>query len=244
MFAPDVVSLRQFYTTPLGEAARVLVSRCIQSLWPEAGRDTLLGIGYPTPYMDAHLQAGAPALVCMPAAQGAVYWPPARDNLVFLAQESQLPLPTDSINRIILIHSIEHSDHLSWMMHEIWRVLTPGGRVLAIVPNRLSFWSRSPRSPFGYGRPFSTAQLRTLLAQHQFTLMRNRTALFTPPLYWRWLWRISGKIETAGRFLCRPLGGVLLLEAEKQLYAAIKQPAVVRQGYRVAVPSTTPALSR
>jgi SAM-dependent methyltransferase len=244
MFAPDIVNLRQFYTTPLGEAARLLISKSVQAIWPKAQGDKLLGLGFPTPYMEPHLDSGSPLFVCMPAAQGAVYWPPARTNLVFLAHESQLPLPSDSVNRVLLVHSIEHSEELSWMMREVWRVLVPGGRVLAVVPNRMSFfWSRSSRSPFGYGRPFTMMQLRTLFTGHQFTPIRSSVALFTPPLYWRWLWRISGKIEAVGKIIFRPFGGVLILEAEKQVYAAIKQPLVARKEYR-PVRATTPALSR
>jgi SAM-dependent methyltransferase len=197
---------------------------------------------FPTPYLDAHLQSGAPVVVCMPVAQGAVYWPAGKYNLVFLGDEAQLPLKEASVNRILLVHCLEHTEQLSWLMQEIWRVLIPGGRVLAVAPNRLGFWARSSRSPFGYGRPFSMMQLRTLFTEQEFTVLRTRTALFTPPLYWQWLWRISDKIEMLGKYLFRPLGGVLVIEAEKQVYAAIRQPVAVRKAYR-PVPAA-PILSR
>lgn len=242
MFAPDVVSLRQFYATPLGEAARALIARRLYALWPPADRETTLGLGFATPYLDPYIGAQSVALAGMPAAQGAIYWPHGKNNLAFLAHEAELPLAAESINRVLLVHCIEHSEHLSWMMREVWRVLVPGGRLLAVVPNRLSFWSRSARSPLGYGRPFSTVQLKALFEEHEFTPMRSASALFTPPLYWRWLWRISGKTEAVGKVLFRPFGGVLMLEAEKQLYAAIKQPAAVK-AYRPAVIATKPAMS-
>ncbi len=200
------------------------------------------GIGFPTPYLDVHLDSGSPVVVCMPAAQGAVYWPVGKYNLVFLGNEAQLPLKEASVNRILLVHCLEHTEQLSWLMQEIWRVLTPGGRVLAVTPNRLGFWARSSRSPLGYGRPFSMMQLRALFVDQEFTVLRARPALFTPPLYWQWLWRASDKIEMLGKYLFRPLGGVLVLEAEKQVYAAIRQPVAVRKAYR-PVP-VAPILSR
>lgn len=241
MFAPDVVSLRQFYATPLGEAARALIVRRLFALWPPNAGETTLGLGFATPYLDPYLGQHGTVLAAMPAAQGAIYWPPGRNNLTFLAHEADLPLPAESVNRVLLVHSVEHSEHLSWMMREAWRVLTPGGRLLVVAPNRLSFWSRSARSPFGYGRPFSPIQLRALIEEHEFTPLRPASALFTPPLYWRWLWRISDKTEAIGKFLFRPFGGVLMLEAEKQLYAAIKQP-VSAKSYRPAM-SAKPAMS-
>jgi SAM-dependent methyltransferase len=244
MFSPDVVTLRQFYATPFGESVRALIAAALHTLWSEARGDAVLGIGYCPPYLESYLEEGAPVMACMPAQQGAAYWPASRLNRVFLAAESDLPLRDNSINRILLLHSIEHSDHLPWMMEEIWRVLTPGGRVLAIVPNRLSFWSHSAKSPLGYGRPFSMAQLRDLMTSHQFTLTRSGSALFIPPLRWPLLWRGARHIEKIGRWLCPFLGGVLLLEAEKQIYAATRQPVFARKGYKLPMPASEPVLGR
>ncbi|MDE3059616.1 MAG: methyltransferase domain-containing protein [Pseudomonadota bacterium] len=241
MFTPDIISLRQFYATPLGMGARELIAAALAELWPQAKDDVALGIGYPVIYLEPYLEQASPVMVCMPAHQGAACWPSARPNLVFLGHESELPLPENSVNRILLVHSVEHSEQLSGMMEEIWRVLTPGGRVLAIVPNRMGFWARSSRSPFGYGRPFSMAQLRDLMTHHRFTLTRCTSALLVPPTRLRLLWRFARQIEEIGRWLWPFLGGVLLVEAEKQLYASIKQP-VMRKGYRLPLPAATPAM--
>lgn len=242
MFLPDVVTLRQFYATPFGGGVRALIASALHELWPQANGDVVLGIGYCPPYFEPYLEGAAPVMVCMPAHQGAAYWPPTRADLVFLSHESELPLPDNSVNRVLLLHSVETSEQLSWMMEEVWRVLTPGGRVLAIVPNRLSFWSRSSRSPFGYGRPFSMAQLRDLMTSHHLTLTRSASALFIPPVRLRLLWRVAAKIEFVGKYLCPFFGGVLLVEAEKQIYAAIRQPVRARRAYGVPLPATKPVL--
>ena len=242
MFAPDILSLRQFYATPFGEEVRRLIVASIRQLWPDTKDDVLLGIGYATPYLEPYLDKTPPIIVCMPARQGAACWPSPESNNVFLAHESELPLPENSINRILLVHCFEHSEPLSHMVEEMWRVLVPGGRMLAIVPNRLGIWSRSSRSPFGYGRPFSIMQLRDLVSEKQFTHTRSSSALFIPPTYSRLLWSIAGKIEKIGKFLCPFFGGVLLIEAEKQLYASIRQPVMVRKKYAVPMPTTNPIL--
>lgn len=244
MFTPDVVSLRQFYASPFGDAVRVMIMRSIHRFWGDIRKDALLGVGYVAPYVDSYMAQAGPLVIAMPAQQGAVYWPSEGPNRMFLTHESELPLQENSVNRVLLIHSIEHSDQLAWMMREAWRVLTPGGRVLAVVPNRMGFWARSSRSPFGYGRPFSTAQLRDLLIEHDFTLTRSATALFIPPTYSGVLWRFAPKIEKLGRLFCRFIGGVVLMEAEKQVYAAIRQGAAAKHGYRVATIAPKPVMGR
>lgn len=244
MFAPDVLSLRQFYASPFGEQVRTLIGRSLLEFWPQARGDVVLGIGYSTPYLEAYLDQATPVMVCMPAQQGAAYWPPARNNLVFLSHESELPLKENSVNRILLLHSVENTEQLSAMIKDLWRVLTPGGRLLAIVPNRMGFWSRSSRSPFGYGRPFSMAQLRDLMTNHQFTLTRSSSALFIPPTDWRLMWRIAPKVEKIGKWLFPFFGGVLMIEVEKQLYASIRQPVMSRKAYNVPVNASNPVLGR
>ena len=130
------------------------------------------------------------------------------------------------------------------MLDDIWRILTPGGRVLAVVPNRMGWWSRSSRSPFGYGRPFSIMQLRDVIADHQFTLTRSSSALFIPPTKSRLAWKFASKIEMVGRALCPFFGGVLLVEAEKQLYASIRQPVSIRKKYAVQMGVPQPVLGK
>jgi len=240
MFTPDVITLRQFYATPFGEGTRELIAASLSYCWPDAKGDTVLGIGFATPYLEPY----ANALVCMPALQGGAYWPPASDNRVFLAHESELPIAESSINRVLLLHSVENSEQLVGMIKDIYRVLTPGGRVLAIVPNRLGLWARSSRSPFGYGRPFSMAQLRELMSEEQFTVTRCSSALFIPPTHMRIVWRFAQKIEKIGKLLCPFIGGVLLIEAEKQLYASVKQPVGVRKVYPVGRPAGSAVLGR
>lgn len=244
MFIPDILSLRQFYATPFGEAVRSLIAASIRQLWPDGRNEAMLGIGYATPYLDDFQSDSAHIAVCMPASQGASHWPSASHNDVFLAHESELPLAHNSVNRVLLLHCFEHSEPLSTMVEEMWRVLTPGGRMLAVVPNRLGFWSRSSRSPFGTGRPFSLAQLRDLVSEHQFTPTRSSSALFIPPTHSRLLWRLAGKIECVGKLLCPFFGGVLLIEAEKQLYASIRQPVKIRKKVAVPIVANQPALGK
>lgn len=241
MMTPDILKLKAFYATPFGEQVRQLIMSSILRLWPDIPKECTLGIGFATPYLEAYLGKGALVTACMPARQGAAYWPANRTNLVFLSHESELPLPENSMNRVLLVHCVETTDQLEPMLRDIWRVLTPGGRVLVVASNRLGLWSRSSRSPFGFGLPFSTAQLKTLLTEHDFTISRSASALFLPPTYSRLLWRAANVLERIGKTLCLNVGGVALLEAEKQIYAGIQQPSAARNYKKV--PAARPIMT-
>ncbi len=47
----DVVDLRDFYETRLGQVARHMVRRGIRTMWPDLSGFSLLGLGYATPYL-------------------------------------------------------------------------------------------------------------------------------------------------------------------------------------------------
>ncbi len=45
------------------------------------------------------------------------------------------------------------------LLREVWRVLAPSGRMMAIIPNRRGVWTRTDTTPFGHGRPYSRSQI-------------------------------------------------------------------------------------
>ena len=249
MLHPDIVQLKEFYASRLGESVANLIGESLMRLWPDAKGEAMLVVGYGAPYVMPYLTQATPLVIAMQAEQGAAAWPAGAGNRVFLTHDSELPLQNNSIGKVLLIHSVEHSEHLNAMMQEVWRVLVPGGKVLAVVPNRVSFWSGSNKSPFGSGRPFNVLQLRSLLAHHSFTTTGSYSALFTPPLLARLSSRLSYKIEKIGQMFWWFLGGVLVMEGEKQLYASItepvfaKLPSRLRVGVQVAVPSPASRVS-
>ena len=242
MFSPDIVTFRQFYASRLGMALQRILTQRILKIWPSSNGDCILGIGYASPYLDPYLEESDRVIICMPAHQGAAYWPTGKTNRVFLAHESALPLQENSINRILMVHSIENSEQLSWMMDEAWRVLTPGGRLLVVAPNRLGLWSHFGSNPFGSGRPFSKSQIKDLLGDHDFTMLHSEAALFMPPSNYPNICRLAERFEQLGEWLYPILGGVWIAEAEKQVYASMRQQATVRRGYHVPVRAAKPAM--
>ncbi len=223
MFWPDVIALKEFYATPLGRVACQAVGRRIRALWPEIKGDSVLGLGFVTPYLSSLAPGAQSVFACMPAAQGVIHWPPAVSNLSLLADEAELPFPDNSLNRVIVIHAIENSEQVRQMMSEIWRVLSPAGRVIAVVPNRRGIWARSPKSPFAYGQPYTSWQFKQLFSEHSFTPLHSAAALFFPPSARRYVLRSARFWESLGMYFFSGFGGVLVMEAEKQIYAPLMQ---------------------
>lgn len=242
MFWPSVVELKQFYSSPLGQTACRLVQRAIGRFWPEAKDETIVGIGYTTPYLRLFHEKSMLNIAFMPAEQGALYWPATGMNLTALVNEGELPLKDNLVNRVLLVHSLESTEQLRATLEEAWRILTPGGRLLAVVPNRRGIWARSSDNPFSHGHPFSQQQLKKVLAEAQFTPTRSTTALFMPPLRWSAALRLSSMVEAVGNFAFGVFGGVLVMEAEKQIYASTKDAVVVKQR-RAYVKAANPVMS-
>jgi SAM-dependent methyltransferase len=217
----DVIDLRDFYSRRLGIVARRLINRGIQACWPHAQGQRVLGIGYPTPYLGLFRENCERCIAFMPAAQGVLKWPTARPTLATLVDEFSLPLPDAAVDRILLVHALEMSDDPEGLLREIWRVLAPSGRVMAVIPNRRGVWTRTDNTPFGHGRPYSRSQITQLLRQTWFTPTAWGEALFMPPVGGGWFLRSAMAWERVGAALSLPFAGVHIVEATKQVYRAI-----------------------
>ncbi|HLJ62474.1 MAG TPA: methyltransferase domain-containing protein [Stellaceae bacterium] len=228
MFA-DVVDLRDFYTTRLGQVARRMIQRRMRLLWPEVTGLRLLGVGYATPYLRPFRHEAERVIALMPASQGVLAWPGDGPNSVALADEGELPLPDFSIDRVLLVHGLEYSEQARLLLREIYRVLAGGGRLLTVVPNRRGIWARIDGTPFGQGRPYTQGQLLRLLREESFTPERTDAALYMPPTRSRMMLRSAAAFEKLGEHRFTTFAGVSVVEATKQIYA---KPALRRRERR------------
>ena len=235
----DVVDLRNFYAQRLGSVARHFIGRGIRQRWTDTSGMRVLGIGYATPYLGLFRTEAERCLAFMPAAQGVVKWPSAKPALSALVDELDLPLPDSSVDRVLLVHALEMSQDATALLREIWRVLSSGGQLLAVVPNRRGLWARMDTTPFGHGRPYSRAQIMSLLREAWFTPMSWSEALYVPPIERSWFLRTAVAWERTGATISAPFAGVHVVEATKQVYRAI--PA--RREKRRFVPKLQPALA-
>src|ERR1700749_2645045 len=234
----DVIDLRDFYSQRLGIVARQLINRGIRERWPNAQGQRVLGVGYPTPYLGLFREDSERCIAFMPAAQGVLKWPTARPTLATLVDEFSMPLPDSAVDRVLLVHALEMSDDPEGLLREVWRVLAPSGRMIAVIPNRRGVWTRTDNTPFGHGRPYSRSQTMQLLRQTWSTATAGGEARYRPPVAGGWFLRSALAWERVGAVLSLPVAGVHIVEATKQVYRAI--PAK-RERARL-IPALKPAL--
>jgi len=242
----DVLDLRNFYyRSPLGRAAQKVIRDQLLAIWPEAKAQCVVGYGFAVPLLRPYLTEARRVIGLMPGPQGVMPWPAGMPNVSVLCEEAVWPIRTGSVDKLVLMHGLETAENPSAVLDEGWRVLGPGGRAVFIVPNRAGIWSRSDKTPFGYGRPYSLGQLEAQLRRHGFAPERAMSTLYQPPSY-RKVWRrMAGLLEAGGRHLpVFAAGGVLFVEVSKQVAAplrpglteAVRRPMRVLEGLGAAEP--------
>lgn len=226
--AIDVVDLRDFYDTTLGRVARRNIMKMVLKLWPDVKGQVVLGLGFSTPYLKPFLKQARQVMAVMPADVGVIAWPERGSNRTLLAALEELPLEAKSVDRLLIVHGLEHASSIKGMLKEAWRVLKPNGKVLIIVPNRTSLWSQSSSTPFGYGHPFTLSQLSGVLKDNLFSCTHTARGLYIPPTRSRLILSTNPFFETLGPYVASQFSGVIAIEAIKQVFAthSIKAPTI------------------
>lgn len=234
-----MVELRQFYSSELGAVLRRDVGRALAKyigVLPPAS--TIVGLGFAAPHLRPYLKKNHHVISVMFSHIGAMYWPADGQNHSVLCHESALPFDDERVDVMVLCHAVEHSLHVNTMLAEVYRCLKPRGKALLIVPNRRGLWSARSNNPFGVGHPYHAAQLRHRVELAGLTVCRTSTALFYSPSNARLLLKSSLLLEYMGLMLAPTWGSVLVMEVEKQLYAAIPEPKKMQLGTSLFVPAS------
>ena len=246
----DVQDLRNFYyRSRIGRAAQGVIRDDLRWAWPDTKGMTVVGFGFAAPLLRPFLTEARRVTALMPGPQGCLPWPPQGPNVSVLCEDTLWPLQTGTVDRLVMLHGLETSDHPAAVLEEAWRVMAPEGLLHVIVPNRSGLWSRSDETPFGYGRPYTMTQLDTQLRGHRFVIETSRSGLFQPPSArpgWR---KVAAGLERVGRHI--PVfraGGVLIAEARKQVATPMRPglPEAVRRPLKIleGIGQPTPEPSR
>ncbi len=214
--------LQEFYKSDIGIITQNVLQNHINAFWQLNHGLRILGCGYATPYLDPYLYKSERVISMIPRGQGCVVYPEDSNNIVFSSDTDRMPIESSSIDRIIIIHHLEHCRDLRATIRELWRVLKASGRLLVIAPNRTGMWARADISPFAHGMPFTTSQLCAHFKDNLLVPEKHIGALFVPPFpNSPIMMRSANMIEKMGGRIIPFVAGVHILEVSKQIYASV-----------------------
>lgn len=215
----SAIDLKEFYDTVQGRVVQRIIRQHIRQLWPDVRGQRVVGLGYAAPYLRSFIGEAERVVALMPMQQGAVFWPADERGLVSMCDEAELPIESNSVDRLLVIHTLNSVESMHTVLQESWRILTGQGRLVLVVPNRSGIWARIDSTPFGHGTPYSSGQMRHFLKEYMFMPELTERALFFPPASSRLMLATAGAWEKIGHSLFDAFGGVNIVEATKQLYA-------------------------
>ncbi len=138
---------------------------------------------------------------------------------VILAQPQRLPVASDSIDAVILVHTLDFSSDPHEVLREVERVLIAGGRVIVIGFNPFSLWGlwrvfgRWRGGVPWCGNFLAYSRLNDWLSLMGFGIERMDVMEFRPPTRKA---RLPG-VERVGRRVWPMLAGIYMVRAVKRV---------------------------
>ncbi|MDD9911849.1 MAG: methyltransferase domain-containing protein [Alphaproteobacteria bacterium] len=233
---PDITTLHQWYQEPLGQTCAEIIRQRLLEIAPNFTGERLLILGYAEPYLNLWPQEQV--VWGMPAAMGGYAWPDEKNCRSALVDTEALPFADQTFDGILLLHALEYNTCDETLLNECYRVLYPAGRLLVVTPNRLGVWARREKTPWASGTPYSSGQLRKLVSNKGFRTVSIQHGLFVPPMESAFIQKRAQLWEKVGRKCASAMGGVVLLEASKDVLGG--HIIRVRQNKRMLPPIVRP----
>jgi SAM-dependent methyltransferase len=168
------------------------------------------------------------ALIALPGVPGATV----------IAEPAALPLQPDSVDVMLLPHTLEFEPDPHEMLREVGRVLRGEGELLVLGFEPLGSWSLRNSftrggCPPGLRRTISENRLADWLKLLGFEVGTAERFLYAPPLRALHTGKARGWLERIGRRAWPRLSGAYLLHARKRMHSMT--PVRLRNRIRTAV---------
>jgi len=147
----------------------------------------------------------------------------ANNGSPLCARADATPLATDSVDLLILPHTLEFEHDPHQVLREARRMLIADGHVVIIGFNPWSLWGAwrialSHRGgPPWCGRFFSMTRVKDWLSLLNFDVVRSKMFFYRPPLQSERIMRRLSFLEAAGRRAWPGLGAAYVLVAKKKV---------------------------
>ena len=181
--------------------------------------------------------------------------PPVASSSWIQGSPDRLPVADDSVDVVLLLHTLDFYPDPHQTLREIDRVMIPEGRLIVVGFNPWSLWgfrrlfpSRTRCSPWS-GRFIPVRRIQDWLSLLGFKIEKTRPLMFRPPLRQRVLMERLSLLESSGRRWWPALSAVYVVEAVKRVSTLtpikplwkLKRPLM---GGRAIEPTTHIPLSR
>jgi ubiquinone/menaquinone biosynthesis C-methylase UbiE len=97
--------------------------------------DLFLDVGGGTGRVAAAIRGMVQKVFVVDVAWGMLRRATGKGLAVVCSPAESLPFPSESINRILIMDALHHVLDQRMVARELWRVLTPGGRILVVEPD-------------------------------------------------------------------------------------------------------------
>lgn len=203
--------------SPLGAAVLELETRLLQDELADVVGFELLQVG----------RWGDSAALCSGARtqHRTLIAPDANGSSAIRAHFDALPIATNSVEAVLLPHTLEHAERPHQLLREVERVLVGEGNVIICAFSPWGPWGARHfvarhNCPPHVARMLSEGRARDWLTLLGFEIVAARRYLFAPP----WTQQMVGLrhdswLERQGPLLAPPLAGAYLIKARKRVHA-------------------------
>lgn len=213
-------ALSDWYQTPLGQQLQQVEKQQLDAILPTLFGYHLVQIG--NAYSEYLLGASRVSHCCIMDVGSS---PQGRrsEGVSFQGLPHALPLASESVDVVILPHTLEFSTQPHAVLREVDRVLMPEGHVVMMVFNPWSSWMLRNlvtgwrRNPPWCGRYISATRTRDWLALLGFDVSQCHRYFFRPPVQAEKFMAKLDWLEKLGRTIWPALGGSYALVAKKRL---------------------------
>ena len=137
---------------------------------------------------------------------------------------SKLPFASESINLVLLPHTLELDKNAKLIINEAWRVLIPNGHLIILGVNPISLWGLyhlfSWKPPPWNGYLYTIETICRWIHHLGGEITHTESFLFRPPLTstpGKWMFDKLNWLEKILPWLFPYLGGIYLIIAQKQV---------------------------
>lgn len=237
--APDYVerhaSFERWFQTPLGRALLADQRRCVdrQLQGLSGARQLQVGLSHR-----------------LPLASGSDYshkilttarWADSLADGVAVCDADELPFPGDSMDLVLLHHTVDFSPYPHQVLREASRVLRGGGQMLLVGFNPVSLWgvrklvSRSHAGPWG-GRFMIKGRMEDWLSLLDFDIETAGTHFRLPPVQNPGVLRFGEEKKWLPGYRLLPVGAYYCILATKRVCAPIKSRRTWRHKQVISLP--------